>query len=1643
MRNLDQIKAAYECGEGSLRELAERFSVSLSTLKKRSAQDKWSQPVDRSQANGVCDLTAATQNGTAYPENGTTHQASGSKNGTAVLENGTAHQASGSKNGTAAPENGTAHQANGSKNGTAAPENGTAHQANGSKNGTAASENGTTATENGTAHDPTGSNNGTTPPPTPFPSVMPTDLLEAILLYRTLGLAAYPCLGPTEGPIRERGKRPRFSGWTQWTVGDLSDAIINRFFGPGAAKPSNIGNRIVPPLIAVDLDSKADAGDSVREWLANQPALAGAPRERTGNGAHLWFICRNLPRFTNKSGAPYDKPIFAQINALVHAELFHCGNLVLSPSVHACSTVYTWEQAGPPPEVTWAQLQEWFGFEDPDPRVSDDEERPRGRPKKEKPWWSRFQGDLSTLDLVALAQEAGIYGELRDADSRKHSVRCPWSSDHSDGGANWNARLTETVIYESSRGMPGFKCLHAHCSERGLQQLLEWADGAHPGIVDRQCTTARVWEEGQRAEDGARLRVLLPGVGRPDSVFAGEMGRIIGAKKAWFNFADNVVVVRESADSERIGRGIAIHPIKPTEAITEAECHAEIGCLIKDEAGDTVFAPKSMTEATGRVWLASRQLRIELPVIRRLLDVPVPVLHHGALVYPAPGYDPRFKTYLAPDAPELFTMSLDEARSLVLNEILGTAEAGGFCWKDEQARCHGIARLITPFCRGLMQWARTPLWIFEANRERCGKDYLAQVTFLTYLGRQVIFPPPSRDCDEELRKRITTALIACARHMHFANLKGHIRFPSLEAATDGSGVWQDRILGGNTEATLPNEAEFSFSANSGTTWEPDIEGRSRRIALYWAPEFINDRDFRHVDLHDYVLTHRAALLSAMAAFVAEWDRQGRPMGTTRFASFPKWAAIVGGVMQACGLGDPCLPQADKTAVTGDQTTESMKALFTLGADEFGDRYAKKQEVYDLVQKNQDSVFEWLDLNTRAGQTTLGKALCKFAGRELNGIHLTMPPTGKNNLQFRFQRLASKSASAPQPGTSGTSGTFSRPSYSETKKSDDEKQGEKEGGDFTGCTDSSRTDVPDVPYVPCLTIHRGDLERIAEEIAISDAPVALDIETYSEGGKGGGALNPFDPCGQIRLLALCLPTREPWLLDLRALNYDLGPLKGVLETAAVVGHNLKFDLLWLRVKCGLIIRKAFCTMTASRLLTAGSQEPNDLGAVIYRHLGIKLPKDQARSDWGGMLLTKEQLAYSANDVRHLHALRSKLDAVIDEADLRQVADLEMELLPVVVTMEHSGFPVDRGQFDRIASTAMEQANLTANQIKATFKNPALNVASPIQLKEAFQKIGIEVADTGVQTLSGIDHETARLVLEYRAHEKLAQQATSLLEAVSKDGRIHARFEPTGTDTGRFSSRDPNVQNIGRGELRTAFAAPPGFSLVVADYSQIELRAAAAIAGDAAMLDAYRKGEDLHRRTAALILGKPETEVTKGDRQTAKAVGFGLLYGQSAAGLVKYAKASYGVAMSEAEARQFRERFFVSYRGLATWHKNAWRAAGEIGSMPACEVRTQAGRRRLLPRGGDDWTRFTGLVNTSVQGTCADGLKLAMVRLAGQLPADVQIIATVHDELVLIAPKAVAERVRELVVSTMIEAMGDLLPEVPIEVEAKLCSHWGEK
>jgi DNA polymerase-1 len=367
------------------------------------------------------------------------------------------------------------------------------------------------------------------------------------------------------------------------------------------------------------------------------------------------------------------------------------------------------------------------------------------------------------------------------------------------------------------------------------------------------------------------------------------------------------------------------------------------------------------------------------------------------------------------------------------------------------------------------------------------------------------------------------------------------------------------------------------------------------------------------------------------------------------------------------------------------------------------------------------------------------------------------------------------------------------------------------------------------------------------------------------------------------------------------------------------------------------------------------------------------------------------------------------------------------------MATAGAPFDRAAWELLTVEAeVSAAALEARlSVEAPAREGGWNWRSWQQVQQAFALLGIDLPSTGDAVLAGVDHPLAGLLREHRRASQLVKAFGRKWLDFTSGGRVYAGWVQLGTAAGRSSCKLPNLQQVPRdARYRRCFRAPEGRILVKADYGQLQLRIAARIAGDKRMLDAYGRGEDLHTLTAMSITGK--SEVTKAERQTAKAVNFGLLFGLGARGLQSYARGEYGLDLTLDEAARYRQAFFATYPGLQRWHRTATAATAK-------ECRTLAGRRRLL----HDKTPYTHRLNTPVQGTEADGAKLAMALLwerREQCPGAVPVLA-VHDEIVVEADAAQADAAAAWLKAAMVDAMAPLLAPVPCEVEVKVGPTWG--
>ena len=578
----------------------------------------------------------------------------------------------------------------------------------------------------------------------------------------------------------------------------------------------------------------------------------------------------------------------------------------------------------------------------------------------------------------------------------------------------------------------------------------------------------------------------------------------------------------------------------------------------------------------------------------------------------------------------------------------------------------------------------------------------------------------------------------------------------------------------------------------------------------------------------------------------------------------------------------------------------------------------------------------------------------------------------------------------------------------------------------------RESIPTIPTTAggtpfVLVTDAAGLETVRAALE-ETAVVGIDCETSG-----------LDPrCDRVRLLSLSTDTIDGeslvYVVDVAAVNPS--PLWGTLAERPIVAHNAVFDLQFL-AGLGFAPVAAHCTMEMSRLLH-GTRRPkgfHGLQQTAERELGRLLDKTEQRSDWSADL-TPEQLAYAAADAAVLPPLFADLTAKLKAAGLSRVADIEARCLPAVAWLCRSGVALDCSAWAVLAAEAKQQAEALAAKLAeaappregSLLGSDAWNWDSPDQVREVFKAVGVTLDSTDDDALAAVDHPMAGLVREYRSAGKLASTyGDGWHKGALHAGRVYAAWKQIGADSGRMSCTKPNCQNLPRdSRYRRCFVAPPGRVLVKADYSQIELRIAAKLTGDKAMLDAYGRGEDLHTQTARMVLGVKE--VTKPQRQLAKAVNFGLLYGQGAKGFRVYARSNYGVELSEGEAVRYRNAFFAAYPGLRKWHRSI--IDGPVGT------RTLAGRRRA------GVTRFTEKLNTPVQGTGADGLKQALALLwerRGECP-DAFPVLVVHDEIVVEADAAQADAASAWLKDAMIDGMAPLIAPVPVEVEVTVGRTW---
>ena len=588
-----------------------------------------------------------------------------------------------------------------------------------------------------------------------------------------------------------------------------------------------------------------------------------------------------------------------------------------------------------------------------------------------------------------------------------------------------------------------------------------------------------------------------------------------------------------------------------------------------------------------------------------------------------------------------------------------------------------------------------------------------------------------------------------------------------------------------------------------------------------------------------------------------------------------------------------------------------------------------------------------------------------------------------------------------------------------------------------------------------------LEALARRLAAADV-IAIDTETTSEHPLWARlvgvsvSMSPHEafyiPCGHDYIGA---PDQIPCETVLAALAPVLSA-----PTPKKVGQNIKYDWTVLSRHGVELAGVGFDTMVASYLINPAKRAHN-LDQIALDFLDHKTIPYESVAGKGKSAVPFSQVAveaatdYAAEDAdvtfRAYEVLRDRLD----EIGLTELMEtVEMPLVPVLMRMENRGIRVDRDRLRTLSGVFSDEMDQLEARIHE-MAGESFNIKSSQQLgRILFEKLGLPTRKktkkkTGYSTdvevltfLAGV-HDLPALVLRHRTLAKLKSTYTDALVGLihPETGRIHSSFNQTVTATGRLSSSEPNLQNIpvrdaeGR-QIRSAFIPREGWQLVSADYSQIELRILAHVSEDPILIESFERGEDIHTRTAEEVFGATPDGITPALRRQAKAINFGIIYGMSAYGL------SRDLGISRRMAKTYIDQYFKRYAGVKQYLDQTVAAARE-----SRQTATLLGRIRLLPDIDSPNANVRGFaermaVNTPIQGTAADLIKLAMIRVdraIAEAGLESAMLLTVHDELIFEAPPEEIAPLTELVKGIM-EGVWSLRVRLKVNVDSG--DNWAE-
>jgi DNA polymerase-1 len=577
--------------------------------------------------------------------------------------------------------------------------------------------------------------------------------------------------------------------------------------------------------------------------------------------------------------------------------------------------------------------------------------------------------------------------------------------------------------------------------------------------------------------------------------------------------------------------------------------------------------------------------------------------------------------------------------------------------------------------------------------------------------------------------------------------------------------------------------------------------------------------------------------------------------------------------------------------------------------------------------------------------------------------------------------------------------------------------------------------------PFTLVTNYDQLRKACSILEQAEAVGLDCETTD--------LDPYK--GDIRLTQLS-DDQHTYVIDHKHFHGPSGyqPLKQLLESSKprTICHHSKFEQKWLLHKLGIRLGGIFDSMLASQLIDFNRKSHN-LATLAKTYLGIELDKSLQSSDWTGDL-SENQLQYAVRDSQVLPALRRTLIKTLSQDALIRAAQLEFEAVPTVADIELAGIYLDLDRWNEQLTIVTQQHQTLAAELQemlaagapqgTLFGHTLINLDAHPQILTALKLLNIPIdrsTKNNVLLPLAKDFPVIAKLLEYRPLSKaLTSYGESWFSAINPfTNRVHPDFNQIGAPTGRFSCTDPNIQQVPHANgYRRCFRAPEGRRFCIVDYSQIELRIIAEFSQDPGFLAAFHSGVDLHRTTASQVFNVRIDQVSPDQRDFAKRLNFGVVYG---IGAPRFANMT-GMSIREAEATL--RRYFETYRLLDTYLRDT--AAQALEDR---QVRTGSGRLvryRFDPKNKEQVSSTRRKArNARIQGTGSDILKRAL-RLVGEelRGTSAQIVNIIHDEMVVEVDAYEAEDIGQRVSIRMVQAGEEYLTTIPVKAEPQITTEW---